>query len=621
MTSFLDKNLAILGKRQPQLAGFLTGISPAPADIFPSSKGLPTARTKRSDGTVVHLHSRYDPMQEARRFIQKVDLEGADYFILLGFGLGYNLDALAEATSSSECRYFVIESDPGILKAALQARDLSRVLSLPRLHFAWPAEGPELGRQWMEFFDPVHARGSAFINHPPSLTLAPDFFKSAAQIIQSQTFQIFTDINTLVNKSKVFLDNFVANVQLALESPGVSEFAGQMTGVPAVIVSAGPSLDLNIHELREIKEGAIILSTDTALKPLLSAGIVPHFVLSGDPSHANYLHVKGAQSGYAIFVIEATGSPEVFREFRGHTVTCTFENSTLGSLSSLLASKGQLRAWGSVATMALDFALHLRCDPIIFVGQDLAYSEGRTYCTGLHWEEELFAGVSTPEQWKACWESLVTSRPTITMMDIHGNPVRTTDKLAAYWNWIGKEIQAHPEIRFINATEGGILRDSVTVMSLREAIYRHCRKDLGLTLRLQKLVDGAKARESDPVDSVMVPIRNDSLRLRELLSRGKEICRADAHFPAESLLQALERVKSSIYRNARVAPLLDTFNQMGNVTFLRRQATFAHSSGSASDPTSIQHAYSDFFDSMLSALDVIDSAISRLVLPPHSGEH
>ncbi len=556
-------------------------------------------------------------MREARQYLRKVDIQGADYFIFLGFGLGYNLDALAERIDISSGRYFVIESDPGILKAALSARDLGSFFAHPHIHFAWPAAGPELGRQWVEFFDPVHARGSVFLNHVPSLAINPDLFKSAAQVIQSQTFQIFTDINTLVSKAKVFLDNFVENLPLALASPGVSDYSRRLPGVPAIIVSAGPSLDRNIHELRGCEERTAILATDTALKPLLAAGVRPHFVLSGDPTYENYLHLKGARPGNSIFVVEATGFPEVFREFQGRTITCNYENSSLHSLASLLGKKGTLRAWGSVATMALDFALLLGCDPIIFVGQDLAHSEGRTYCSGLHWEEQFFSDISDPEQWRMRWESLGAGKTTVTMLDIFGKPVETTDKLAAYWNWFNKEIQAHKDVQFINATEGGILREGVTVLSLKEALYRYCSINLGLSQKTEMLFEQASTRapESEAAAGVLSLIKRESRNIRNILALGKDICASKTHQTPGYLLHELEAIKESVYANPHLAPLLDCFNQMGNIAFLRDQAKLKSHLSEATDPDSIQKVYSEYFDSVLQALESVDSSLARIPLP------
>ena len=45
--------------------------------------------------------------------------------------------------------------------------------------------------------------------------------------------------------------------------------------VPAFVVSAGPSLNKNIKELRRAKNKSFIIAVDTAVKPLLQEGIVP----------------------------------------------------------------------------------------------------------------------------------------------------------------------------------------------------------------------------------------------------------------------------------------------------------------------------------------------------------
>jgi hypothetical protein len=118
VTSYLESNLEVLSRSQPGLARFLGGTGQTQIELSPSFKGPLTACYRRKDGSALPLHSRYDPLQEARRALKESDLAGADYFILLGFGLGYLLDALLERTGSEEHHFFVIESEPGILRAA-----------------------------------------------------------------------------------------------------------------------------------------------------------------------------------------------------------------------------------------------------------------------------------------------------------------------------------------------------------------------------------------------------------------------------------------------------------------------------------------------------------------------
>ncbi|MBZ5495459.1 MAG: DUF115 domain-containing protein [Acidobacteriia bacterium] len=608
----LELNLAALAPRQPELARLLSGTDLTRLQLSPSRKGPPTAFYRRDAGDPVPLHSRYDPMPEARQSLKDLDLAEADYFVFLGFGLGYGLDALLERVAPETAHIFVVESDLEILLAALAARDLTSWLALPNIHFAWPAGGNELAQQWKQFFDPVQARKSVFISHPPSLVLKPGLFKAAAEIIKSQTLQIFTDINTLVGKAPVFLDNFITNFSRASSSPGVSAFARRFAGVPAVLVAAGPSLDRNIHELRPFQNQVLVLAADTALKPLLASGIEPHFVLSGDPGYENYLHLKDAVARETYLVAEATAYPETLASFNGRTILCRFENSSLRTLSELLASKGTLRAWGSVATMCLDFALLLGCDPVIFVGQDLAFSDGRTYCSGLHWEEQWFHEVGSPDAWQRRWAELRASNRIVVTEDLFGRPVETTDKLMAYWNWIGSEIEKHPEVNFINATEGGMLRDNLAVMSLHEALHRCGDKQHDLRDRIRRVFSKAASSGSIRGTVILAALEKESGQLEAVLAEGIQLCTAGNPALGQEDLARLERVNESLHTLSRLAPIIDSFNQLGNTQFLRRRAALGVRLHGPAGISELRGAYLEYFQSVARARTTIDDALRKL---------
>jgi len=604
-------NLAVLSRRQPKLAQLLRANPAGRVRLAQSRKGAPTAFYQRAAGDPVPLHSRYDPLLEAQKSIQDVDLTGADYFIFMGFGLGYNLDALLARVSRETAHIFVVESDLEILRAAMAVRDLSSFLSLTHIHFAWPPGGNELGEQWRQFFDPVTASKSVYIINAASLVLDPKLFKSAAEIIQSKTLQIFTDINTLVGMSTSFLHNFVANFPRACKAPGVDAFADKFPGVPAILVSAGPSLDRNIHELRTHQDNALIIAADAALKPLTAAGIEPHFVACGDPGYDALLHLKDVNAPTLHLVAEGTAYPESLAAFENRTILCAFENSSLPGFSDLLSSKGSLRAWGSVATMCLDFALRLGCNPILFIGQDLAFSDGRTYCSGLHWEPRWFQGVSNPDEWQKRWADLRACNKLVSIPDLFGRLVESTDKLVSYWNWINAELEKHPSVRFVNATEGGILKDHVEIMSLREALHRFCRQRRNFAGEIQRLYDDA-ARNLMPVDtSLLMTMGEESGRLQQILEQAFHECRdSQSLHSAARLSERLEGLKKSVLSLPRLAPLLEKFNQLGNVLFLRRRSALA--SQPRITACEIQDLYHDYFRSVAKASEPITRALIQL---------
>jgi hypothetical protein len=597
--------------RQPDLASQLRTHTNKSVKIFASASGRPTASYDRNTSTL-SLHSHYDPIREAHQALKKYDCAGVDYFVFLGFGLGYLLDALIEQGTDSSNHFFIIESDLAILKAAFEARDLSSMLSLPYIHFAWPVSGPELAEQWRRFFDPVQAQKNIFLTHVPSMALDAKLFRNATEIIQSQTFQTLININTLVVNTQASLDNFTQNISKAANTPGVVKFVNMFSSIPAIVISAGPSLDKNIHQLRGCEEQMLILATDTALKPLLAAGIDPHFVLAGDPSYTNYLHLKEAPSKETLLVAEATCFPAMFSEFEGRAITCIFEDSPLKFLSDLLGNKGTLRAWGSVATMALDYALLLGCNPIAFIGQDLAHTDGRIYCSGLCFDEEWFAGVDDPAKYQAQLKNLRSHRRTIMLKDIFGRSIETTDKLIAYWNWMIKVFRDHPEVRFINASEGGILHDNVIVSSLGEFLHRYCGKNLDLRSRIRRAYAEAQENNLLYVGINLATLTGELAAIQDAISIGFRLCEMEPAPSPRELLKRLETTKESIYFNPHLAPLLDSFNQMGNVTFLRKRHSISKQPQSSDLLPEIKSTYTEYFASVREALEKISKALSQI---------
>jgi len=171
-----------------------------------------------------------------------------------------------------------------------------------------------------------------------------------------------------------------------MTDPGVLELQGLFENIPAILISAGPSLDKNIHLLHEVANSAVLVAVDAAVKPLLARGIEPHFVLSVDPQTHNGAHFDDVRLERTRMVLEASVYPKTMRQFAGRRFVASLEGSFYQFLMQYVEEKGQLKGWGSVATLAFDFARKLGCDPIIFLGQDLSFTGGRTYCDNITYQ-------------------------------------------------------------------------------------------------------------------------------------------------------------------------------------------------------------------------------------------
>lgn len=154
--SFLEQNLAVLAKSQPELARRIAEAQPPEgAELGPSRAGAPFLRM----GGVLFCSS-VDPEAEGRRLAADAP---AGPLAVLGFGLGYHLEPLAGRD------LLVWEPELGLLRLALEARDLTHLL--PRMRLVTSRR--ELAA----------ATGRAVILHPPSARLYPD----QARLLQRST--------------------------------------------------------------------------------------------------------------------------------------------------------------------------------------------------------------------------------------------------------------------------------------------------------------------------------------------------------------------------------------------------------------------------------------------------
>ena len=161
MTSWLSENVAVLEQRTPALARAIAATPDGGVEVRLARDGTPNLVVAGAP-----LHNIHSPRAEARIWVRE-QLEvpgraGADCLVVLGFGAGYHLAALAAAWSK---RIVVIEPSLEVLRAALSLTDLTGLLG--RIDVRCDAPGSEeiddFGRASVLSFVPALASdGSRF---------------------------------------------------------------------------------------------------------------------------------------------------------------------------------------------------------------------------------------------------------------------------------------------------------------------------------------------------------------------------------------------------------------------------------------------------------------------------
>lgn len=274
--------------------------------------------------------------------------------------------------------------------------------------------------------------------------------------------------NTMDSFGGMWIEQGFGNMLEVGKRPPVTQLRRAFYRKPAVIVAPGPSLRKNVHLLPGLKGRAVIITFTHTLHALQAAGVAPDVVLALDPEDLRY-HFDGIDVSQMTLVVAGTVHPEVYKlpvkrifTFAGNSVMDDWMFQCLGGDTPSLLSGG------SVAHSALGLGVLMRCDPIVFVGQDLAFSEDRYYVetcvdggTTIEATEDgkfVTRGYSDGFRRMESIAGSETTRPEgfEEVAGYYGGTVRTSTVFKQFLRWFIHAAECMKgRVRLVNATEGG----------------------------------------------------------------------------------------------------------------------------------------------------------------------
>jgi hypothetical protein len=447
-------NLQALELKDPHLAKRLRDM-PVPdiISIDQSLDGLPALRIADKEGRAYVIYDRVHLFQKVRRELKGKSFRAEDAALIIGFGLGHHITEIIRRMEMDH-EIFVVEPSLDLLKTAMVHHDLRPILHHERVHlFA----GTEL-----EGFTEILERHLLHIvaGELQELTLAPlkrafpDLYQSVEDKIEKILLHLRLNYRFYMGND-ILLENILRNAKHLTRVRDTKVLNGINRNLPAVIVSAGPSLNRNIDLLREFQDRILILAVDTALKPLLDRGIRPDLAVSVDPFEVNDQKIKALTCPLDI---PLAFDPGVYRRIPERFSGLKFISSSPCELATWILSLAGLgenigRAL-SATHQAFCIARAMQSDPIIFMGLDLSFSDNRHHAEGavFTWApgEKLESGY-------------------VLVPDIYGNTVKTLPGFQAMIGLLETEIAITRSL-CIDATEGGALIRGTQVMPLKDAL-------------------------------------------------------------------------------------------------------------------------------------------------------
>ncbi|HEX7085348.1 MAG TPA: 6-hydroxymethylpterin diphosphokinase MptE-like protein [Vicinamibacterales bacterium] len=492
-------DLAALNRRAHQEAWDVPPGGAARTRVTVDGSGpFPVLRMAREDGSWIALNSARAPVREARQQLADLDLSAASVLVVVGAGLGFLLDALAEIEPRPPVA--VLEPCGAFVDACLGRRDWSAWIREQRLLVSCGPDFPELaaiGRTHPDLFLTPVTLVSPVLDRE-----LPGFVRAARASVERVRAGAHANADARRRFAAPYLLNTLANLPVLEREADVDALEGAAADMPAVVVGAGPSLDGALEDLRAASGRVVIVATDTAARPLLGAGIVPHAIVSVDPSPVNGRHLLELPGDAPVLVAEASLWPPAFEGFAGRTFLFRVgRHHPWPWLEDAGLGVGMLRAWGSVITSSVDFALRLGCPRIALVGADCAAVNGQPYARGTTfeaiWTSRVLAGRPLPD----IWREIVSSWKGPHEHDAAGRLLESGPHLLAFRDWLLEEGRRRPGVLFNASGQGLLVGDGIVPAALGEYVARFGRETSGVADALHRRHRAARrtnARQSRP---------------------------------------------------------------------------------------------------------------------------
>lgn len=408
------------------------------------------------------IHSRFDPITEAKRFAEELPDDGSQrVYLLFGAGLGHILPFLLKREN---CFTIWMEPNEFFLKVALSIYDFSESLLSEKLIII-PNEKKE-----DHLIDAFKGKGTypiSFVPHRGSWQWKEKDYLELKKIAEQMFHKKDVNLATLTRFEKIWAKNICFNLPELTSFTPVSKLFGLANGIDIVVAGAGPSLSHSISHLKKFRSQFLLLAVDTAVPILSSFGVDTDLIYSVDPQSLNSQYLEDYH-GKGILVFDPTSTYMSLRleagPIKGFVTTSPFPLIQILE-KSIGEDLGSVPFGGSVSTNAASLATLMGAKNVYFVGQDLSFTDGLAHSKGAILEERLnFLESRKFRREKHNYRQLF-ALPQKKVEGILGNSFITNEKMLIFKKWFEDHAHSNP---WKNLTANGAKLEGIPSIRFEE---------------------------------------------------------------------------------------------------------------------------------------------------------
>ncbi|PIE67488.1 MAG: hypothetical protein CSA23_03415 [Deltaproteobacteria bacterium] len=374
-----SRNVRLLKKRFPDAWRLMSAYKNP--ETLNNATGNPTGADRRKQSMALFYGNR-TPAGAVKKMVADWHYQAHDLLFLIGMGLGYLPLELVANQNFGKPRIIILEPSIQFFHDALTMVDLKPLITDDRVEL-FVGEGISIPTIVARFKERICIGKSPIMIHPAYETIFGEALQSLKSRLSDHIREAKGTWHTVKTFGKRMFTNNIENLPSLFAGTPMRQLKGKFKGLPAICVAAGPSLDDALDHLKKIGDRALIIACDSAINSLYQARVKPHIVVTIDHQKINIHKLKPymdfLRDSALIFGLEA--NPDNVRLFLGKRRIGVTAFSKLMSfwLDPQLALDGLFPDMTSVSHMALFSALAMAADPIVLVGMDLAFSQGKSH--------------------------------------------------------------------------------------------------------------------------------------------------------------------------------------------------------------------------------------------------
>lgn len=400
------------------------------------------------DNKSLSLTSKYNKEKEEEIFLKQFNKKSIhQIYLVLGIGTGEWLTSNVVSDVTKENKIIVIE--PSITVFNYFKKNFIEIEN--NNIFIYSGDDMEKVESYLLLFN-SNMYNINIVGYGNYINIYLKEYKELLKQIKLFIVEQYTSQFTIKLLSRDFTRNIIRNSFGGVEYSRIDDYKNVHNDIPALILSAGPSLEKQLYKIKNFN--GIILTGGRTLGLLLDLGITPTYLVSIDPQKNAYYLVEDHLNIDVPLITAIESSSDIVMEYDGPKVL--MNSQSISDKPEYLGEKLDLLNLGkSVANTSFSIAEYMGCNPIVFIGQDLAFTSGKH-----HAESTLNEKFDNDNHIKSSFVE-------IEVPGYYGGFVESKNTFVSFLRWF-EEFIALSDKEVINCTEGGASIEGAKQMSFDE---------------------------------------------------------------------------------------------------------------------------------------------------------